>query len=69
MESFSQVIFVLLIISMVATLGVLFVGVYSMGRSGKIFSPRFSNKLMRLRVISQAITIALLALFLLTKAG
>lgn len=69
MQAFSEVVFILLVISMVATLGVLFVGVYSMGRTGKVFSPRFSNKLMWLRVISQAVTVALLALFLLTRTG
>ena len=39
-------IVVLLVVAMIATLGVLLVGVFSMARGGE-FNRRYSNKLMR----------------------
>jgi threonine/homoserine/homoserine lactone efflux protein len=55
----------LVIISALATLGVLLVGVVSMVRGGD-FNRRNSNKLMRWRVILQGVTLMLLALLFLT---
>lgn len=60
MENLFGIITVLLIVAMIATALVLFFGVFSMGRSGKFFSPRLSNRLMRMRVIIQGVAIALL---------
>lgn len=60
MENLFGVVTVLLIIAMIVTAIVLFFGVFSMGRSGKFFSPRLSNKLMRMRVIFQGIALVLL---------
>jgi hypothetical protein len=61
----SNVLFVLLIIAMAATLGVLFFGLFSMARGGE-FNKRNANKLMRLRVLMQFIAVALFVLLILT---
>jgi hypothetical protein len=55
----SAVLPVLIIIALLATLGVLLFGVFSMARGGE------SNKLMRLRVICQFVAIMLIALLML----
>jgi len=55
---------VLLILAMVATVGVLFVGLFSMARGGE-FNQRNSNKLMRARIVCQAVALALFALLML----
>ena len=55
---------ILLIIAMVLTLGVLFVGVGSFALGGK-FNQKYSNKLMRLRVTFQVIAIVLFAIVML----
>jgi len=55
----SLFLFILAVISMLATLGILFAGVFAMARGGE-FQAKWSNKLMRLRVLFQAISIALL---------
>lgn len=51
-------------LSLFAVLATLLTGVFSMGRGGD-FNKRYSNKLMRLRVILQAVTIALFVLYML----
>lgn len=56
--------FILLILAMAATLGVLFVGLFSMARGGE-FNRRNSNKLMRARIICQAVALAIFALLML----
>ena len=56
--------FILLVLAMAATLGVLFVGLFSMARGGE-FNRRNSNKLMRLRIICQAAALAIFALLML----
>jgi hypothetical protein len=61
----SNVLFVLLVIAMAATLGVLFFGLFSMARGGE-FNKRNANKLMRLRVLMQFIAVALFVLLILT---
>lgn len=50
-------------IAAVATLAVVFIGVINMAR--KSHDPRGSNKLMRWRVILQAVAILLIVLFML----
>jgi len=57
----SSILFTLAVISALATLGVLILGVSGMVR-GTDFYKRNSNKLMRLRVILQGVTVVLLAL-------
>jgi len=56
-------IVVLLVVAMIATLGVLFVGVFSMARGGE-FNRRNSNKLMRARIVCQAVALLLFAILM-----
>ena len=53
-------------LSMVAVLGVLFTGVLAMGQGGDDQRHR-SNLLMRWRVVSQLVTVALIALYALLR--
>ena len=59
----STLLLFLIPIGLAATAIVLGVGIYSLAKGGA-FAKENSNKLMRLRVMAQAITIALIALFL-----
>ena len=54
------------IIGLAATLITLLVGVFSMARAGE-FSKRYSNKLMRLRVMAQGFTVIVFVLYLLAR--
>jgi len=56
-------IVVLLVIAMIATLGVLMAGVVGMARGGE-FNRRYSNKLMRARIICQAVALLLFAILM-----
>ena len=58
-------VFILLIAAMVATLGVLFMGLFSMARGGE-FARRNSNRFMRWRVIMQGVAILLFVIFMMT---
>ena len=58
----SGFVFFLIPIAMLATAAILGVGIYSLAKGGD-FAKEHSNKLMRLRVMAQAIAIALLMLF------
>lgn len=64
----SSFLLVLVVIGLAATLGTLFVGVFSMGRGGE-FNKRNSNRLMRLRVILQGFTVIVFVLYLLARQG
>ena len=56
-------------IAMLITLGVLFAGVITMARGGET-DRRYANKLMRARIIAQAVALALFAIaMLLAKKG
>jgi Hypoxia induced protein conserved region len=59
---------ILIFIALAGTLGVLIAGLVSMGKSGEQAARR-SNKLMRMRVIMQFITLILLAIFAAISAG
>lgn len=48
-------------LAILATLGFLVVGIYSLARGGE-FAQKNSNKLMRYRVTAQAVAVALLVL-------
>lgn len=63
-------LYFLIPIGLLATTVVLGVGIYSLARGGQ-FAKEHSNKLMRMRVTLQAVTIALLMVFvwLLTRNG
>ncbi|WP_425410786.1 twin transmembrane helix small protein [Hyphococcus sp.] len=56
-------VFLLIPIALAATAIILGVGLYSLAKGGA-FAKENSNKLMRMRVAAQAITIALMMLFL-----
>ncbi|MEE4211021.1 MAG: twin transmembrane helix small protein [Parvularcula sp.] len=62
--------FFLIPVGLIATAIVLGLGIYSLARGGE-FAKQNSNKLMRLRVVAQAITIALLMglVYVLTKTN
>lgn len=51
-------------LSLLAVVGTLFTGLVSMTKGGE-FNQRYGNKLMRLRVILQALTIALFMVYIL----
>lgn len=63
MASMKSFVFFLLILAMVATIGVLFAGLISMARGGD-FNRRNANKLMRARIVCQAVALALFALLM-----
>ncbi|PQA88778.1 twin transmembrane helix small protein [Hyphococcus luteus] len=56
-------VFFLIPIGLAVTAIILGVGIYSLARGGT-FAKENSNKLMRMRVAAQAVTIALMMLFL-----
>ncbi|MEE2997948.1 MAG: twin transmembrane helix small protein [Pseudomonadota bacterium] len=60
----STVLPILLVVAMIATLGALALGLISMVRGGN-FNEKYSNKIMRARVILQFAAIMLLALLFL----
>ena len=55
----SLFLFILALIAMLAVVVVLFAGLFSLARGGE-FRANWSNRLMRMRVLFQAIAIALL---------
>lgn len=59
--------FVLVLIAMFITLGVLATGIIGMARGGE-FNQKYGNKLMRARVIAQGVALALFALAVLFGA-
>ncbi|WP_119461424.1 twin transmembrane helix small protein [Rhodospirillaceae bacterium SYSU D60014] len=59
-----DILFILVIVAMIATLGALFLGMFSMARGGE-FARRNSNRFMRWRVILQGTAIGLFILFVL----
>jgi hypothetical protein len=63
MQFLGHVLPYFIIAAMVATLGVLVAGVFSMLRGGA-FDAKHSNKLMRMRVAFQALALLLFGLFL-----
>jgi hypothetical protein len=58
----------LMIVAMVATLGVLLLGLFSMARGGE-FNRRNSNRFMRWRVILQGAAILLFLILVLVMRG
>ncbi len=59
----SGIVFFLIPIGLAATVIVLAIGIYSLAKGGA-FAKANSNKLMRFRVMAQAVTIALMLIFL-----
>jgi len=62
----TNIFFILTLITMAAVLATLITGVVGMARGGE-FNRLYGNKLMRLRVILQAVAIAFLALAMVTR--
>ena len=58
-----KLVYFLIPLGLAATLIILGVGIYSLAKGGT-FAKENSNKLMRLRVLAQGVTIALMLLFL-----
>lgn len=61
-----DILLVLIIITVIAVLGVLFAGLFAMGRKGEGSAKR-SNMLMRARVILQFVAIGLILLYAILK--
>ena len=56
----SSIIPFLILIAILATVGVLMAGLFAMARGGK-FNSKYSNKLMRARIVFQFLAVALIA--------
>ena len=64
----SAIAFVLLVVFVLATLGVLATGVFGMMKGGA-FNKKYANRLMRARVACQFMALAFFALFVLSAGG
>lgn len=64
----NTVFLVFLVLAMAATLGALVWGLIAMARGGE-FNAKWSNKMMRYRVLLQAVALAVFALLLLLAKG
>lgn len=58
-----KLVYFLIPVGLAATLVILGVGIYSLGKGGA-FARENSNKLMRMRVLAQGVTIILMLIFL-----
>jgi len=58
-----KLVYILIAVSLAATLIILGVGIYSLAKGGT-FAKENSNKLMRLRVLAHGVTIILMLIFL-----
>lgn len=63
-----NIFFILTLLALVATLGILFAGVLGMGK-GETDGARKSNKLMRARIISQGMVVVFMLLWVATSQG
>ncbi len=68
MEALAAVLPMLIILSLIAVLVVLGVGIIGMLRGGD-FNRRYGNKLMRVRVATQGLAILLILLFVVVSRG
>ncbi|MBT3536265.1 MAG: twin transmembrane helix small protein [Rhodospirillaceae bacterium] len=59
---------IVLVIAMAAVLGVLLMGVYSMGRGGE-FNRKYGNLLMRWRIILQLVAVGIMVLIFYINQG
>jgi hypothetical protein len=64
MGTMSGVLAIFVVLGMLATLGVLFFGLFTMARGGE-FNARHSNKLMRWRVLLQGATLIVFVILML----
>ena len=58
----SDPLFILVAISVLYVLGILLMGIGTFGKGGD-FNPKHANKIMRWRIIAQAIAVALILLY------
>jgi threonine/homoserine/homoserine lactone efflux protein len=63
-----SVAFVLFVIAAVTTLCVLFAGLFVMARGGEV-NRKYGNKLMRWRIMAQAVALIFFAIAMLIKDG
>ena len=61
-------LFILIILSMAVVLIILMVGIGGFGKGGE-FNRKYANKIMRLRILLQAIAILLIILFVYFSRG
>ncbi|MBC7136989.1 MAG: twin transmembrane helix small protein [Oceanibaculum nanhaiense] len=66
MDGMSDIFFTLTIVAMLITLAVLASGLFSMARGGE-FNRRNANKIMRLRILAQAVALAMFAAAMLLR--
>jgi len=59
----SHAVFIVLIFILLATVGVLFLGLFSMARGGE-FNRKYGNLFMRFRVAAQAVAVLLVLLLI-----
>jgi hypothetical protein len=64
----TTILYILVGIGLIATLGTLFVGLFSMGKGGA-FNEKYGNKLMQLRVLCQGFTLVVFILLMLHLRG
>lgn len=64
----SMLLNIVLAIAMLSVLGVLFMGIYSMGRGGE-FNRKYGNLLMRWRIILQLVAVAVMLLIFYVNQG
>jgi hypothetical protein len=65
MSSFFSFLMVLAMVAVLASLGI---GLFAMARGGE-FSRKYSNKMMRLRVILQGLALVLFAIAMFSRSG
>lgn len=65
---FSDPLFILAALAILVTLVVLMTGIGGFARGGE-FNKKHSNRLMRWRIIAQAIAVALILLFIAIRSG
>ncbi|MBL4766859.1 MAG: twin transmembrane helix small protein [Rhodobacteraceae bacterium] len=61
-------LFVLVVIACLAVVVVLVIGIGGFGKGGE-FNQKYANKLMRLRLLTQGIAVALIALYVYLRQG
>lgn len=66
MEFFSKVIPIMIVVGLILTFVILIIGLISMLSKGD-FNKKYSNKLMRLRVLAQGIIILIFSIVLLVN--
>lgn len=65
---FSDPIFILVALAVLVTLVVLMTGIGGFAKGGE-FNKKHSNRLMRWRIIAQAVAVALILLFITLRGG